>query len=1180
NDSSLDITEAITVSAWVKRGLTLGTYQRIIDKRYSAYSLALWTDNKINLNIEGFDGDNNKFSILAITDNNWHHIVGTFGNSVWAIYIDGVLDNSGIDNGSINTNADNILIGAHTNGSQFFNGSIDDVRIYDYARSADEIRLDYNAGVATHLGPSGKTCSEDPAGCVDYGLVGSWGMDEGAGTTAYDSSDNSNDGTLTNGPTWTTDSSPLAGDGGSLKFDGVDDYVDIMDADSLDVTNAITIEAWAKPIGINSVGGSPEYGLSYITSFSGTDLKYESNNFSFRVGNILSSQITVWSSAKSLNEFYHIVGTYDGSLIKIYVNGLEEDSDNQTGDIKLGSLDLHIGNFAGYSNVRHFNGSIDSVRIYNRALLAEEVRYHYNKGGPVAEWKFDEGSGQTAFDGSWNNNDGTRTAGSTSGTVDSGSTATLVDSALTQADDYWNDWTVKIVTTTDSLAPQGETATITDFVATTDTLSFVALTTAVGAGDTYKLYYGDENGPTWTTGKYSSAMSFDGVDDYVDAGSDASLDITDAITVSAWVKTTDTGVWFKAIVAKYGYTSIAESWGLGYTDTNILGFYIRDSGYTQNIAAASTNEGLDGNWHHLIGTANSTVVNFYIDGVLKQSTARTAGDITNDRPVSIARHHVDSYFNGSIDDVRIYDYARTVDEIRLDYQAGVATHLGPSGKDCDEDPAGCMDYGLVGSWGMDEGTGTTAYDSSDNSNDGTLTNGPTWTTDSSPLAGGGGSLKFDGVNDYVDAGDDASLNITDEVTVEAWVYSNGTQADDYAAISGKSTSYYLNFNHTGDSLYFTITDNSINKNTIYAITHNKWVHIVGTFDSTVIKLYMDSIEVDSTDYTGDIDSNINNKIFIGAYGTTGVASNNFFNGSIDSVRIYNRALSAEEVRYHYNKGGPVAEWGFDEGSETTAFDGSWNNNDGTLTNFGTTDTGTAESGGDNTLTDSDKTWSTDQWADGTITTTGGTGLGQSRTVLSNTATIITVSSNWTTNPDATTTYSLVQAPTWTSGKYGSAIKFDGSNDYVDVGNDSSLSFSNNFTLEAWIYPKNYDGGRAIIRKDSSYVIYYSSELDFYNWADSSRLSCQKSNTPLNTWSHVVAVWDGTNKIIYVNGVVCVSAPSVNFSENSNDTHIGSNSFGSDYFFNGSIDDVRIYNYARTAEQIQMDYNAGVATHLK
>ena len=91
-------------------------------------------------------------------------------------------------------------------------------------------------------------------------------------------------------------------------------------ADSLDVADEITLEAWAKPIGINSVGGSPEYGLSYITSFSGTDLKYESNNFSFRVGNILSSQITVWSSAKSLNEFYHIVGTYDGSLIKIYVN--------------------------------------------------------------------------------------------------------------------------------------------------------------------------------------------------------------------------------------------------------------------------------------------------------------------------------------------------------------------------------------------------------------------------------------------------------------------------------------------------------------------------------------------------------------------------------------------------------------------------------------------------------------------------------------------------------------------------------------------------------------------------------------------------------------------------------------------------------------------------------------------
>jgi hypothetical protein len=128
------------------------------------------------------------------------------------------------------------------------------------------------------------------------------------------------------------------------------------------------------------------------------------------------------------------------------------------------------------------------------------------------------------------------------------------------------------------------------------------------------------------------------------------------------------------------------------------------------------------------------------------------------------------HFNGLIDDVRIYNYARTPEEIRLDYNAGLAARLGPH-SGCDEDPGSCMTKGLVGYWNFDEAGGTTAYDGSDYGNDGTLYNNPAWTA-GAPAPGGGSqgtALQFDGVDDYVDCGNDVSLNPgTSDFTWEGW----------------------------------------------------------------------------------------------------------------------------------------------------------------------------------------------------------------------------------------------------------------------------------------------------------------------------------------------------------------------------------------------------------------------------
>jgi hypothetical protein len=128
------------------------------------------------------------------------------------------------DGAPATTDTNNLVIGGDSSTTANFDGPIDDVRVYGYARTADEIRLDYNAGFAAKFGGS-------PNQDVTRGLVGYWNFEEGTGQTANDSSDSNNDGTLgaassagSDDPTWT---SGKVGNGGALEFDGSADYVDL-----------------------------------------------------------------------------------------------------------------------------------------------------------------------------------------------------------------------------------------------------------------------------------------------------------------------------------------------------------------------------------------------------------------------------------------------------------------------------------------------------------------------------------------------------------------------------------------------------------------------------------------------------------------------------------------------------------------------------------------------------------------------------------------------------------------------------------------------------------------------------------------------------------------------------------------------------------------------------------------
>ena len=169
---------------------------------------------------------------------------------------------------------------------------------------------------------------------------------------------------------------------------------------------------------------------------------------------------------------------------------------------------------------------------------------------------------------------------------------------------------------------------------------------------------------------------------------------------------------------------------------------------------------------------------------------------------------------------------------------------------------------------------------------------------------------------------------------------------------------------------------------------------------------------------------------------------------------------------------------------------------------------------------------------------------------------------------------------WNPGRAGVGLNFDGSNDYVDCGNDASLNVTDAITLSVWINGSLYAGStRRIIHKNKSYALYYTPTEDgrvglvFYVW--NGTFICTNTTPNTNTWYNVIATYNsnaaGNNMKIYVNGILIVEGVDVGdipiFAEH---VYIGIDENLVSFLFNGSISDVRIHNRALSAKEAK-DY---------
>ena len=201
--------------------------------------------------------------------------------------------------------------------------------------------------------------------------------------------------------------------------------------------------------------------------------------------------------------------------------------------------------------------------------------------------------------------------------------------------------------------------------------------------------------------------------------------------------------------------------------------------------------------------------------------------------------------------------------------------------------------GCVGAWNPGLGnTGLSLRDWSGNQNNGTLTNGPTW-----GVSGGQQALSFDGTNDYVDVPHNASLNLVNAIALSVWVRPTGVFNEGIlmkGPLTGSQGVFGLSVATAGAGWYFRLNgrvSEGYGQEAGGSPQINQWQHVAGTWDGTIMALYVDNVLIGSSAYSTPIAAN-SDSLKIGAYYDMSYT----FPGLIDDVRIYNRGLSPQEVR--------------------------------------------------------------------------------------------------------------------------------------------------------------------------------------------------------------------------------------------------------------------------------------------
>lgn len=653
----------------------------------------------------------------------------------------------------------------------------------------------------------------------------------------------------------------------------------------------------------------------------------------------------------------------------------------------------------------------------------------------------------------------------------------------------------------------------------------------------------DENAgaddPTWTSeGKVNGCLSFDGSNDFVTL-TDNGLDVgSNDFTITTWINGTNSP-------SQPFFVDKRRTYGLATAGYTLL---TNSSGYVQLRLADGTNGPyvfngtsniLDSNWHHVAAVINRIqgTVTLYVDGKSQggnQTINSLLGNLDNALSARLGTKDLTATnaFNGKMDELRIYNSALSAEQVRLDMNVGKAmTFGGVSGASEASDLADGAGDPSVAEWRFDEKTGGTAYDTSGNGNDGAISN-PSWR---SAKYGAGIGSTINGLSEGALVGDPASgildFSDTQDFTISAWFKGTSIESTPYIIWKGASSAsndgYMMRINNSSSVTIRYADGVSFDgvSGTTTNLLDNTWHHLLMVMDrdggqvgTSGFHLYYDGLKI-ASDTTLSAGSAANNTDGL----TIGEINDALeFDGVVDHVKIYDYARTPAQIAYDYNRGAPIAHWKFDECEGSTIHDSAGTNN-GTLT----------------------------------VTTTGGNSAGV--------GTCNTANSAWGSGA---------------SGKFGASLNFDGDGDCVDLGDTFNFDLLKPFSMSAWI--KRQAGGITIMGKyggQTRLTLDASGTLQFTR----SGVTIESSyDLGTNQWYLVTATYDGINLRMYVDGK-SVSDPVASGSISSSSTPflIGAqyNSGSISHYFNGQIDDVRIYNYALSAAQVRKLYNGGFSTYF-
>lgn len=375
----------ITLEAWINlSNFTTSNLQSIIGLEGN-FGMELGEADETNPNgslrfyKQGSNGYQFVYSSINASDfnNKWNHVVSTYEDGFTKIYLNGVLlvESTDITEEIIRSSA-YLNIGYAGLRGNSFNGSIGLAKIYDYVLNSDQVNAAYNERKARFSSAASYLL-------LNYDVNNTGSFVEG--DTTIHSLVNTYEGTLNNGVAFSTESingSTLK----SLSFDGSDDYIQIANAPK--PANTMTISAWVNASDLN--GWKKAVTFPYgENSWDAPYFSYQiaGNNNKLGVGFNVNGDYNTGSlfspSDAVVNAWYHVVGTFNNGIIKLYVNGQSVDtkdvSASGTSIMYTDRADLVIGLNAEYFQAEQFAGKIATVKIYDNSLTDSQILADYNQ---------------------------------------------------------------------------------------------------------------------------------------------------------------------------------------------------------------------------------------------------------------------------------------------------------------------------------------------------------------------------------------------------------------------------------------------------------------------------------------------------------------------------------------------------------------------------------------------------------------------------------------------------------------------------------------------------------------------------------------------------------------------------------------------------------------------------------